>query len=114
MSFGLKNAGSAYQRMITRMFEPQLGKNIDIYIDDIVVKSKVESKHVNDLGNIFDILRRYKLRLNASKCLLVLDRGSSWAIWSRIVELKSTQTKLRQLTICNHLGIPRRFRGLHG
>ena len=53
MPFGLKNAGSTYQRMITRMFEPQLGKNIEVYIDDIVVKSKVESKHINDLGNIF-------------------------------------------------------------
>ena len=68
MPFGLKNIGATYQRMMTRMFEPQLGKNIEIYIDDMVVKSKVESDHVNDLENIFDILRRYKLRLNASKC----------------------------------------------
>ena len=54
--------------MMTRMFEPQLEKNIEIYIDDRVVKSKVESEHVNDLRNIFDILRKHKLRLNASKC----------------------------------------------
>ena len=114
MHFGLKNAGATYQRMMTMMFEPQLGKNIEIYIDDMVVKSKVESDHVNDLENIFDILRRYKLRLNASKCSLVLDRGSSWAIWSHPMKLKSTQTKLRQLTICNHLEVLRRFRGLQG
>ena len=68
MPFGLKNADAIYQRMMTRMFEPQLGKNIEIYIDDMVVKSKTKSEHVNDLGNIFDILRRHKLRLNASKC----------------------------------------------
>ena len=68
MPFGLKNAGATYQRMMTRMFEPQLGKNIEIYIDDMVVKSRVESKHINNLGNIFDILRKHKLRLNASKC----------------------------------------------
>ena len=90
MPFGLKNVGATYQRMMTMMFEPQLGKNIKIYIDDMVVKSKVESDHVNDLENIFDILRRYKLRLNASKSSLVLDRGSSWAIWSHTMELKST------------------------
>ena len=54
--------------MMTRMFEPQLGKNVEVYIDDMVVKSKLESKHVNDLGSILDILRRHKLRLNASKC----------------------------------------------
>ena len=48
MSFGLKNAGSIYQRMMTRMFESQLGKNIEIYIDDMVVKSKMVLKHVGD------------------------------------------------------------------
>ena len=50
------------------MFEPQLGKIIEIYIDNMVVKSKAKSEHVNDLGNIFEILRKHKLRLNASKC----------------------------------------------
>ena len=68
MSFGLKNAGSTYQKMMTRMFEPRLGKNIKIYVDDMVVKSKVVTEHLKDLGDIFDVLRRHKLRLNASKC----------------------------------------------
>ena len=53
MSFGLKNVGTTYQRMMTRMFEPQLGKNIKLYIDDMMVKSKVVTEHVGDLGNIF-------------------------------------------------------------
>ena len=68
MPFGLKNAGSTYQRIMTRMFEPQLGKSIEIYIDDMMVKSKVVSEHLGDLENIFEILRKHKLRLNASKC----------------------------------------------
>ena len=54
MPFGLKNAGSTYQRMMSRMFESQLGKNIEIYIDDMVVKSKVVSEHLEDLGTILD------------------------------------------------------------
>ena len=66
--FGLKNAGSTYQRMMTKMFEPQLGRNIEVYIDDMVVKSKVVSEHVEDLTSIFGILRKHKLHLNASKC----------------------------------------------
>ena len=53
--FSLKNVGSTYQRMMTRMFESQLGKNIEIYIDDMVVKSKVVSEHLEDLGTIFEI-----------------------------------------------------------
>ena len=66
--FGLKNARSTYQRMMTKMFESQLGKNIKVYIDDMVVKSKVVSEHMRDLSDIFKILRRHKLRLNAFKC----------------------------------------------
>ena len=53
MPFGLKNVGFTYQRMMTRMFEPQLGKSIEVYIDDMVAKSKVVSEHVGDLENIF-------------------------------------------------------------
>ena len=52
MPFGLKNVGSTYQKMMTRMFEPQLSKNIEVYIDDMVVKSKLVSEHVGDLRNI--------------------------------------------------------------
>jgi len=75
MPFGLKNTGFTYQRMMTRMFELQLGKNIEIYMDNMVVKSKLESEHINDLGNIFKILRRHKLRLNTSKCSFGVGSG---------------------------------------
>ena len=69
MPFGLKNAGSTYQRMMTRMFESLLGKNMEIYIDDMVVKNKKVSEHLGDLQVVFEILRSYKLYLNVSKCL---------------------------------------------
>ena len=75
MPFGLKNVGSTYQRMITKMFNPQLGKTIEVYIDDMVIKSKVEFEHIDDLGNIFGILRKYKLCLNATKCSFGVDSG---------------------------------------
>ena len=67
MPFGLKNAGSTYQRMMIKMFKSQLGRNIEVYIDDMVVKSKVVFEHVEDLASIFGILRKHRLRLNASK-----------------------------------------------
>ena len=54
--------------MMMRIFELQMGKNIKIYIDDMVVKTKVVSEHLGDLGNILEVLRKYKLRPNASKC----------------------------------------------
>ena len=75
MPFDLKNTRSTYQKMMTKMFEPQLGKNIEVYIDDMLVKSKVVSEHVGDLESIFEILREHKLRLNASKCSFSVGSG---------------------------------------
>ena len=54
--------------MITRMFEFQLRKNVEAYIDDIVVKSKQVSEHLNDLGSVFEVLMKHKLHLYALKC----------------------------------------------
>ena len=76
MPFGLKNTGLTYQRMKTKMFEPQLGKSIEVYIDDMVVKSKLVSEYVGDLTNIFEILREHKLLLNASKCSFGIGSGN--------------------------------------
>ena len=82
-------------RMMTRMFEPQMGKNIEIYIDNMVVKSKVESEHINDLGNIFEILRKHKLRLNASKCSFGVGSGKflGYMVTHRGIEVNPDQIK---------------------
>ena len=61
--------------MMTKMFESQLGKSIEVYIDDMVVKIKVVSEHVEVLTNIFEILREHKLCLNASKCSFGVGSG---------------------------------------
>ncbi|GFY97528.1 hypothetical protein Acr_12g0000690 [Actinidia rufa] len=70
-----ENAGATYQRMVTKMFEPILGKTMDAYIDDMVVKSEEEPNHIRDLTEVFDILKRYKLRLNAVKCAFGVNLG---------------------------------------
>ena len=95
MPFSLKNAGSTYQKMMTRMFEPQLGKNIEIYVDDMVVKSKVVSGHLGDLDGIFDVLRRHKLRLNASKCSFGVGLGKflGYMVMHRGIEVNPDQIK---------------------
>ena len=95
MPFGLKNVGSTYQRMMTRMFEPKLGKSIEIYIDDMVVKGKVMSEHVGDLRNIFEILRKHKLRLNASKCSFGVGSGKflGYMVTHRGIEVNLDQIK---------------------
>jgi len=95
MPFELKNAGSTYQKMMNMMFKPQLSKNIKVFIDDMVVKSKVVSKHVGDLGNIFEIIRRHKLRLNASKCSFGVGSGKflGYMVTHRGIEVNPDQIK---------------------
>ena len=80
---------------MTRMFEPQLGKSIEVYVDHMVVKSKVVSEHVEDLGAIFDILREHKLRLNASKCSFGVRSGKflGYMITYRGIEVSPDQIK---------------------
>ena len=104
MPFGLKNARSTYQRMMTRMFESQLGKNIEVYIDDMVVKSKVVSEHVGDLGDIFEILRKHKLFLNASKCFFGV--GSSKFL-GYMFPHRGIEVNLDQVKAINSLQPPR-------
>ena len=95
MPFGLKNAGSTYQRMMTKMFEPQLDKNVEVYIDDMVVKSKLVSEHVGDLTSIFEILRKHKLRRNASKCSFGIGSGKflGYMMTHRGIEVNPDQIK---------------------
>uniref|UniRef100_A0A2N9GHZ5 RNA-directed DNA polymerase n=1 Tax=Fagus sylvatica TaxID=28930 RepID=A0A2N9GHZ5_FAGSY len=75
MPFGLKNAGATYQRMITKMFSSQLGKTVEVYIDDMVVKSIYAEDHLGDLRLVFNTLRRHHLKLNASKCAFGVGSG---------------------------------------
>ena len=68
MPFGLKNAGVTYQRLVNHMFYPQIGHNVEVYVDDMLVKSLDEDKHLDDLQETFDMLRQYNMKLNPSKC----------------------------------------------
>ena len=75
MSFGLKNVGAMYQRLVNPMFNKQLGRNIEVYVDDMLVKSKEAKSQLEDLQEMFDTLRRYRMKLNPAKCVFgVLPR----------------------------------------
>ena len=97
--------------MITRIFKPQLGKNVEVYIDDMMVKSKLESEHVNDLENIFDILRRHKLRLNASKCSFGVGSGKFLGYMVTHCGIEVNPDQIKAINNLHHLGIPKRSRG---
>ena len=77
------------------MFESQIGKNIEMYIDDMVVKSKLVFEHIKDLTNIFEILRGHKLRLNASKCSFRVRSGKflGYMVTHRGIKVNPNQIK---------------------
>ena len=75
MPFGLKNASATYQRLMNRMFAPQIGRNVQVYVDDMLVKSRREEDHLKDLKETFDTLRSYNMKLNPGKCAFGVMAG---------------------------------------
>ncbi|XP_073119762.1 uncharacterized protein [Henckelia pumila] len=75
MPFGLKNAGATYQRLVNSMFEQLIGRNMEVYIDDMLVKSIQASNHLEDLEECFSILRKYRMKLNPDKCTFGVRGG---------------------------------------
>lgn len=69
MPFGLKNARVIFQRMINKVYTKYISKNIETYIDDIVVKSEKANEYIKDLEKVFDMLRKSGVKLNPEKCV---------------------------------------------
>ena len=72
MPFGLKNARATYQRLVNHMFSHQIGRNVEVYVDDMLVKSKDEANHLVDLKETFDTLCKYNMKLNPTKCVFAV------------------------------------------
>ena len=75
MLFGLKNAGATYQRLMNKMFTHQIGRNVQVYVDDMLMKSLRKNDHLNDLQETFDTLWSYNMKLNPSKCVFEVTAG---------------------------------------
>ena len=75
MPFGLKNAGATYQRLMNKMFAHQIGKNVQVYVDDMLVKSLREDDHLDDLQETFNTFRSYNIKLNPNKCAFGVTTG---------------------------------------
>ena len=75
MPFGLKNVGATYQRMIQTCLEKQIGKTMEAYVDDVVIKTKHVESLVDELRLTFDNLQTYDIRLNSEKCMFGVPSG---------------------------------------
>jgi hypothetical protein len=75
MPFGLKNAGATYQRMMQNCLGSQIGCNIQVYIDNVIITTRKEESLISDLAETFNNLNRYKLKLNPTKCSFSISTG---------------------------------------
>ena len=73
--FGLKDAGATYQRLVNKMFSKQIGRNMEVYVNDMLVKSKEKLTHLDNLKETFTTLRQYQMKLNPSKCAFGVALG---------------------------------------
>ncbi|NAU72115.1 RNA-directed DNA polymerase, partial [Klebsiella pneumoniae] len=75
MPFGLKNAGVTYQRAMNFIFDDLIHQQVECYVDDLVVKSKISKNHVQDLRIVFERLRKHELKMNPLKCAFGVTAG---------------------------------------
>ena len=95
MPFGLKNVGATYQRLVTKMFQPLLGKTMEVYIDEMLIKSKERPDHTNHLQQVFCLLRTYGMKLNPAKCAFGVSAGRflGFMMTQRGIEANPSQIK---------------------
>ena len=75
MPFGLNSAGATYQRLVNQMFEKKIGRNVEVYVDDMLVKRKKEEDHLDDFRETFNMLKQCSMKLNPSKCAFGVSLG---------------------------------------
>jgi len=105
MPFGLENAGATYQRLVDKLFEPFIGKTMEVYFDDMIVKSKTNGDHVYDLMKMFDILRAFTMKLNPKKCVFGVRSGKFLSVMISSREPKLTRIRSRPSLTLSHHGI---------
>ncbi|XP_070014619.1 uncharacterized protein [Nicotiana sylvestris] len=95
MPFGLKNAGETYMRAMTTIFHDMMYKEIEVYVDDVIIKSRKQSDHVVDLRKFFQRLRKYNLKLNPAKCAFGAPSGKllGFIVNGRGIELDPSKIK---------------------
>ncbi|CAL9006556.1 unnamed protein product, partial [Prunus brigantina] len=95
MPFGLKNAGATYQRLVNKIFKEQIGKTMEVYMDDMLVKAPRRADHLKNLTEAFSLLRQYRMKLNPSKCTFGVSSGRflGYLVTQRGIEAHPRQIK---------------------
>ena len=75
MPFGLKNAGATYQRAATILFLDMMHRDVEVYVDDMIVKFREKADHLAALERFFEMIKQFRLRLNPNKCTFGVTSG---------------------------------------
>ena len=96
MPFGLKNAGATYQRLVNKMFQKQIGASMEVYIDNMLVKSVKAELHITHLADEFQVLKSYNIKLNLAKCAFGVSVGKflGFVVKSRGIEENPDKIKV--------------------
>ncbi|XP_024634522.1 uncharacterized protein [Medicago truncatula] len=111
MPFGLINAGATYQRGMTKIFHDMIHKEIEVYVDDMIVKSGTEEEHVEYLLKMFQRLRKYKLRLNPNKCTFGVRSGK---LLGFIVSQKGIEVDPDKVRAIREMPVPKTEKQVRG
>ena len=104
MLFRLKNAGATYQSLMNKMFTHEIGRNVQVYVDDMLVKSLREKDHLNNLQETFDTFRSYNMKLNPNKCVFGVTAGKFLGF---MVSQRGIEVNLEKVRDIMELGPPR-------
>lgn len=94
MPFKLSNTGEMYQRLVDRVFEQQIGRNVEVYFDDMVIKTKEDNEFLRDIEDKMVHLRETNMKLNPKKCVFEVYKGRFLGQTMSTQGIKANQTKL--------------------
>jgi len=95
MPFGLNNTGATYHRLVNKMFAEQIGQTMEVYVDDMLVKSKKAIDHIAYLDEMFHVLRKYGMKMNPLKCSFEVSSGKflGFIVHARGIEANAVQVQ---------------------
>ena len=94
MSFILKNARVTYQGLVNKVFAKLISKTMEVYIDDMLVKSLCKEDHASDLREMFSLLRRYNMKLNPGKCAFGVGSGKFFSLMGNNRGIEANPSKV--------------------
>ena len=114
MPFGLKNAGATYQRLVNKLLKEQIGKTIEVYVDDMITKSQHVEQHPGHLRETFEVLRRNQMRLNPDKCAFGVSAGKFLGFMVRERGIEANPEKIKAILDLQTPATLKQVQGLTG